>query len=153
MWSSKVNWVRIDCTMCNVCTRSVPYDLQTGIHLHKAATKGRDGGALWRYFTVLVPRVHNPQESATARITSMLCCDGRTSHHVTWFKRLCWQTVQSDQKRVVPKAGLRTALYLSSRVHNPRVCNCLHNLYAVLRRQNFTSRDMVQKVMLANSAK
>ena len=35
----------------------------------------------------------------------------------------------------------------------PRVCNCLHNLYAVLRRQNFTSRDMVQKVMLANSAK
>ena len=35
----------------------------------------------------------------------------------------------------------------------PRVCNCLHNLYAVLQRQNFTSRDMVQKVMLANSAK
>ena len=28
----------------------------------------------------------------------MLCCDGRTSHHVTWFKRLCWQTVQSDHK-------------------------------------------------------
>ena len=43
----------------------------------------------------------------------MLCCDGRTSHHVTWFKRLCWQTVQSDHKRVVPKAGLRTTQYLS----------------------------------------
>ena len=43
----------------------------------------------------------------------MLCCDGRTSHHVTWFKRLCRQTVQSDHKRVVPRAGLRTTQYLS----------------------------------------
>ena len=58
------------------------------------------------------------QECATACTTSMLCCDGRTSHHVTWFKRLCWQTVQSDHKRVVPKAGLRTTQYLScTRVH------------------------------------
>ena len=65
----------------------------------------------------VLSRVHN-QECATACTTSMLCCDGRTSHHVTWFKRLCWQTVQSDHKRVVPKAGLRTTQYLScTRVH------------------------------------
>ena len=69
------------------------------------------------YVLLVAARVHN-QECATACTTSMLCCDGRTSHHVTWFKRLCWQTVQSDHKRVVPKAGLRTTQYLScTRVH------------------------------------
>ena len=61
----------------------------------------------------LIPRVHNLQECATACTTSMQCFDGRTSHHVAWFKRLHRQTVQSDRKRVVPKAGLRTTLYLS----------------------------------------
>ena len=32
----------------------VPYDLQTGDHLHNTTAKGRDGGALWWYFTVHV---------------------------------------------------------------------------------------------------
>ena len=69
------------------------------------------------YVLLVLPRV-DKQECATACTTSMLCSDGRTSHHVTWFKRLCWQTVQSDHKRVVPKAGLRTTQYLScTRVH------------------------------------
>ena len=46
--------------MCNdfdyVCTRSVSYDLQAGIHLHKAATKGRDGGP-WGALAVLTVHV------------------------------------------------------------------------------------------------
>ena len=46
--------VRIDCKMWNMCTRFMSYDLQTADHLHNTTTKGRDGGALWRYFTVLI---------------------------------------------------------------------------------------------------
>ena len=46
--------VRIDCKMWNMCTRFASYDLQTADHLHNTTTKGRDGGALWRYFTVLL---------------------------------------------------------------------------------------------------
>ena len=36
-----------------MCTRFVLYDQQAGDHLHNTTTKGRDGGALWRYLTVL----------------------------------------------------------------------------------------------------
>ena len=93
----------------------------------------------------MLARVQNRQGCATACTTSMQCCDdGRTSRHVTWFKRLRWQTVQppdfcnpsifdnarlfsqpskSDHKRVVPKAGLRTTLYQSC-----TICVRLHHV-------------------------
>ena len=50
---SKVNWVRIDSTMCSMCTGFVSYNLQTGDYLHNMTMKGLGGGALSRYFTVL----------------------------------------------------------------------------------------------------
>ena len=48
-----------------MCTKFVSHDLQTADHLHNTTTKGRDGGALWRYFTV--------QICLFARV---LCCHG-----------------------------------------------------------------------------
>ena len=97
------------CGMCTYSTMGNPVSPSSSVNISVSVMVST-------YYCVGA-RVHN-QECATACTTSMLCCDGRTSHHVTWFKRLCWQTVQSDHKRVVPKAGLRTTQYLScTRVH------------------------------------
>ena len=90
---------------CSTCTIKGRH-LQTRVHqwsMHRPQ--------LW--YKVL-SRLHNPQECATACTTSIQCCDGRTSYHVTLFNRLHRQTVQSDYKRFKPaEAGLRTTLYLS----------------------------------------
>ena len=47
-----------------MCTRFVLYDLQAGDHLHNTTTKGRDGRALWWYFTVLA-KVFNSARAET----------------------------------------------------------------------------------------
>ena len=103
-------------------------------------------------------------------------CSSRMHHHFCWHsissllgRALVIMKHQGGAKGTIKyftRGVTRTSMVwgLYARAHlwcgdyyqeyiTPRVCNCLHNLYAVLRRQNFTSRDMVQKVMLANSAK
>ena len=53
--------------------------------------------------------IHNPQECATACTTSMQCCDGRTSHHVTWSETQYTQYVGRQCKvttrELYPKLG------------------------------------------------
>eukprot|EP00117_Sycon_ciliatum_P002523 scpid106211/ scgid7714/ len=53
------------------------------------------------------------------------------SHHMTWFKRLLWQTVRNDHHEAVPKAGLHTTMQLVSIrwqhlacPHKPSITQC-----------------------------
>ena len=61
---------------CPLATQTITKSAKTGTH----------GPVLILHHCILyiLSRVHNPQECATACTTSMLCCDGRTSHDITW---------------------------------------------------------------------
>eukprot|EP00117_Sycon_ciliatum_P043164 scpid90873/ scgid31288/ len=75
---SKVNQVQNDCTMCNVCTQSVSYDLQTTST--KTTTKGRDDGGALLWYCILRSTLHGPHLVANmARLDDWIIYNKKTA--------------------------------------------------------------------------